>query len=150
MCYGPDVCVCISVREIYYVVMVFGLTELDEEDNEHDAENEGFIEEMMEQLSIRPDQVVQIERVGERRENHTRPMKVRMERKEFAVDVIAKSRKLKDTERYATVFLAPDRTREERSQHKKLVEEMKKKRVDFPDCVFFIRGNELCKKPRVS
>ena len=128
-------------------VMVFGLNEL-EEDDVHEAEDEGLVEEMMEQLNIWPQLVDQIERIGERKEGHVRPMKLRMKRKENVLDVLGRSRKLKDSERYSSVFLAPDRTRDERSSHKKLVEELKRKRTEFPDSVFFIRGNQICTKPR--
>ena len=139
----------VSEEDKLHNVMVFGLNELDEDDV-HDAEDEGLVDEMMEQLNICPKRVVQIDRVGERREGYIRPMKFRMERKDFVLEVLARSRRLKDTERFSNVYLAPDRTREERSAHKELVEQLKKRRAEFPESAFYIRGNKICKKARTD
>ena len=97
----------VSEEEKLHNVMVFGLNELDEDDV-HDAEDEGLVDEMMEQLNVCPKRVVEIDSVGERREGYICPTKFRMERKDFVLEVLARSKRLKD------VYLAPDRTREVR------------------------------------
>ena len=139
----------VSEEDRLHNVMVFGLDELDEEDV-HEAEDEGMAEEIMEHLDVWPQHVVKVERVGERKEGHIRPMKLRMDRKECVLEVLARSRRLKDTEKYKIAYLAPDRTTEERSAHKQLVADLKKKRAEFPDSVFYIRRDRICKKARTT
>lgn len=130
-------------------VMVFGLNEIDEDDEDiREGEDLGMVKDIMRELDVWPDRVVQIERVGEIKEDHIRPMKIRMERKEFVLQVLARSKRLKDSEEYSKVFLVPDRTRVERTAHKKLVDELKRKRVECPETVFFIKEDQICSKPR--
>jgi hypothetical protein len=50
------------------------------------------------------------------------------------------SSKLCGTERFKWVFLASDRTAEERAQHKELVEELKRRAEVEKDKILFIRG----------
>ena len=93
---------------------------------------------------------VLIGRVGNIKEGSNRPIRVRMERKESVLGVIARARQLKNSETYSAVFLGSDRTQDERKAHKKLVEELKKKRSESPDRVFFTRENSICSKPPQS
>ena len=55
---------------------------------------------------------------------------------------------LRDSEHFSSVFLGPDRSVEERKAHRRLVEEMKKKRTETPDRIFFIKGGSVCSKSR--
>lgn len=131
-----------------YNVMMYGVEELDEDDS--NDEDKRQIAEIMGEIGVVYSGDVLIGRVGDVKEGSTRPIRVRMERKESVLGVLARARQLKNSETYSAVFLGPDRTLDERKAHKKLVEELKKKRSESPDRVFFIRENSICSKPRQS
>ena len=57
--------------------------------------------------------------------------------------VLVQARKLRISEKFSSVFIRPDRTVEERSAHKLLIEELKKKREDDPGKKHFIKGGEI-------
>ena len=46
------------------------------------------------------------------------------------------------------VFLQPDRSFEERLQHRKLIGELKKKAEEVPENHFFIRKGQICSEPK--
>ena len=76
-------------------VMLFGLKELPEEEEEedvHDAEDEGLVEEILEELNVSPSYIAEVERVGERKEGFIRPIKVRMGRKDCVLELLARAR----------------------------------------------------------
>ncbi len=74
----------------------------------------------------------------------TRPLKVLMRNLTAVHEILAKAKRLKDDANYNMVFIKPDRSLEERKAHKKLVEELKKKRYDSPRKQFYIRNNKVC------
>jgi hypothetical protein len=41
------------------------------------------------------------------------------------------------------VFIEPDRSREERAEHTKLVQQLKRKRTEFPGQRFYIKNNKV-------
>ena len=67
-------------------------------------------------------------------------MKVKFNYKSAAFDLLALSKNLKDDTNYFNVFIVPDRSREERIEHRKLVEQLKLKRSKDPinDFIFGI------------
>ena len=93
----------VSEEDRLHNVMVFGLKELDEDDV-HEAEDEGMVEEIMNIVDMAPKHLVSIERIGERKEGSIRPLKLRMERKECVLEALSRSRRLKDTEDYKTTY----------------------------------------------
>ena len=73
------------------------------------------------------------ERIGALEKERNRPLKVKFDFKSTAFDLLAKSKNLKDDEQYGSVFIVPDRSREERVEHRKLVEQLKLMRTQNPD-----------------
>ena len=65
------------------------------------------------------------ERIGTLDKDRNRPLKVKFDFKSAAFDLLAKSKNLKDDEDFGSVFIVPDRSREERVEHRKLVEQLK-------------------------
>ena len=65
--------------------------------------------------------------------NKNRPLEVKFDFKSTAFDLLAKAKKLKDIEEYGQVFIVPDRGREKRIKHRKVVEQSKIQRK----CVIF-------------
>ena len=57
--------------------------------------------------------------------------------------ILAKSWKLKRTEKYRTVYFAPDRTSNQREEHKKLVEELRKLVASDPAKRYTIKNGKI-------
>ena len=84
-------------------------------------------------------------RVGTPANGHVRPVKVSLTSANMVSVLLTKSRKLRQLDIYKTVYISPDRTKEERSARRTLVNELKEKRKDKPDSTFVIRnGKVLC------
>ena len=64
------------------------------------------------------------ERIGTLDKDKNRPLKVKFDFKSTAFSLLAKAKNLKDNEEYGQVFIVPDRSREERIEHRKLVEQL--------------------------
>ena len=107
------------------------------------------VAEVMHEIGVVSGNVL-VERVGERKDDSHRPVRVIFERKEEVTNVLARARRLKDSENFSSVFLGPDRTVEERKAHRKLVDELKVKRTQSPDMIFYIKENAVCSKLRPS
>ena len=73
------------------------------------------------------------ERIGTLDKDKNRPLKVKFDFKSTAFRLLAKEKNLKDNEEYGQVFIVPDRSREERIEHRKLVEQLKLIRTQNPD-----------------
>ena len=78
------------------------------------------------------------ERIGTPDSSRNRPLKLSFSSKSTAFELLVKSKNLKDDDRYSNVFIVPDRSREERAEHKKLVEQLRAKRIENPDKKFYI------------
>ena len=59
--------------------------------------------------------------------------RVKFDFKSTAFSLLAKAKNLKNNEEYGQVFIVPDRSREERIEHRKLVEQLKLIRTQNPD-----------------
>ena len=114
----------------------------------HESDREQ-VAEVMHEIGVVSGNVL-VERVGERKDDNHRPVRVIFERKEEVTNVLARARRLKDSENFSSVFLGPDRTVEERKAHRKLVDELKVKRTQSPDMIFYIKENAVCSKLRPS
>ena len=65
-----------------------------------------------------------------------------------ARQILQNAKKLKKCDKRRSVYLAPDRTREEREEHSKLVSEMKKMIEKDPNKYFYIRNSKICSTDR--
>ena len=71
------------------------------------------------------------ERIGSDDKGKNRPLKIKFNYKSSAFDVLAMSKNLKDDANYFNVFIVQDRSREERIEHKQLVEQLKLSLIRF-------------------
>ena len=78
------------------------------------------------------------ERIGAPDGSRSRPLKVSFSFKSTAFELLLKSKNLKDDDQFNNVFIVPDRSREERAEHKKLVEQLRAKRAENPEKKFYI------------
>ena len=117
-------------------IMVFGLCE---------EENEGIctkVSDVLVSLGEKPH--VEACRIGKKSPSATRPIKVYFSSSTIVQQILKKSSKLSGTEKFKRVFLAPDRTAEERAHRKELVLELKKRAEVEKDKKLFIRGGKIC------
>jgi len=120
-------------EELSRNIMVFGLSEKDDEDV---CDSVG---QVFEQLGEKPR--LEARRLGiKKRTNSTpRPVKVTLSSAANVQQILGKSRKLR-TSQYDAVYLTPDRTAEQRAEHRQLVEQLKKKAEDQPGRHHYIKG----------
>ena len=81
--------------------------------------------------------------IGWKKGTHCRPVKVKLSSQDSVNTVLRNSRKLKGVGKFGAVFLAPDRSVEERIIHRKLVEELKSKIKTEPSKYHYIRDQKI-------
>ena len=81
--------------------------------------------------------VFSTERIGVAKTGKIRPLKVKFENKAAAFHLLSCSKYLKDDETYFSVFIEPDRCREQRIAHRKLVQQLKAKRNSDASGIIF-------------
>jgi hypothetical protein len=122
-------------EELSRNIMVFGLSEKDDEDI---CDSVGKV---FEQLEEKPR--LEARRLGIKRTNSTpRPVKVTLSSAATVQQILGKSRKLR-TSQYDSVYLTPDRTAEQRAEHRQLVEQLKKKGKDEPGRHHYIKAGQI-------
>ena len=122
-------------EELSRNVMVFGLPESEEEDLSVE------VSEVFRHLEEKPR--FEAARLGKSKPETARPVKVTLSSSTAAQLILSKSRKLKESEKYKTVFLSPDRTAEERVKHWELVAEMKRRNAEEPQKRHIIKAGEV-------
>ena len=124
-------------------VIMFNVQEREVNDkNEH---HDGHLAIKIMQSAGLPEQDGHFEckRIGSPEGSRIRPLKVVFSSKSTAFELLQKSKNLKDDEQFSNVFIAPDRSPEERAERKKLVELLKAKRAESPSKRFYIWNNSI-------
>ena len=67
-----------------------------------------------------------------------------------ALVFLTKAKYLRQSERYKTVYISPDRSPEEREAHKQLVLQLKNKRDTDRESHHFIRDGKICSIPKTD
>ena len=122
-------------EELSKNLMVFGLPEHEDEDVC------ASVMKVMEEISEKPK--LQATRLGKKTASDIRPVKVTLTSAAAVQQILVKSKNLRRTENYKDVFLTPDRSREQRLEHRELVAQLKKKVEDEPQRYHYIRGGQL-------
>ena len=117
-------------------MLVYGLYE-DERNSDVDR-----VKELLQYLEEAP-VLSNVERLGRIREEGTRPVKVVLRSKETVRDILGKAARLKRSETFRAVFIAPDRTLDERVERRKLVAKLREKRELEPEKVWSIRRGSV-------
>ena len=97
--------------------------------------------ELFSELQEKP-KIVDTSRLGKPSET-ARPVKVVLASPEAAASIIRKSYKLRDSDRFQKVYVAPDRPKDERIRRKQLVDKLKDKRKHETNAKFFIRNGAV-------
>ena len=122
-------------------VIVYGVPDSAEEDIV--GKMSGMFNEIC-QLPGEVPHLFAVQRIGNYKDEVIRPIKVTLHSNESVKYVLNKAKKLKDAgEYYSKIYLAPDRNKEERTAHNKLVVEMKRLIVEQPDMYHLIRNGKV-------
>ena len=89
-------------------------------------------------------------RAGVAKAGTSRPLVVNLDRPQSVIEVLSNAKKLKGSRFLGSVFLAPDRSPEDRREHKQLIEDMKKRRGEEPDKYFFVKRGKVCSVARTD
>ena len=116
-------------------VVVFGL---EEESGEKVDER---VAEVFGEVGQKPKFSAQ--RIGVVKPGAKRPVKVTFRNNTVSRQVLATASKLRDSEKFSTVFISPDRTPEQRVIHRDLVVELKRRRAEERDKTHFIRSGKV-------
>ena len=81
-------------------------------------------------------------RIGAKTAGKTRPIKVEVEHPALVQGLLQAAHKLKTSD-YSSVYLAPDRSKEERAANNKLVTTMKSMIKQDPSKYYYIRNNKV-------
>ena len=82
-------------------------------------------------------------RVGKKSASKARPVKVTLTGNGSVNQILMKARRLRTVEAYKPVFLSPDRSPDERTQHRQLILDLKQKVAKQPDKKHFIRQGQI-------
>ena len=96
------------------------------------------VAEILLDLNQKP-QVVECMRVGNFEQGKPRPIKVKLASSDAVFNILRNAKCLKTSCKNKATFIGPDRSKEERAEHKKLVDKMKSMMRDEPEKYHFIR-----------
>ena len=120
-------------------IVAFGVPESEEIEG-----TESKVLNILEHLEEKP-KIVSCCRIGQQKSGTVRPIRLRFQNSVTAYQILNKAKKLKDIDAYKSVYLSPDRSPEERDTRRKLVEELKRKRLSDPNSSYHIRrGKVVC------
>ena len=93
-------------------------------------------------MRVRPDIRKICSVVKKSSESSSRPINVRVSSASTASLILGQARLLRNSgvRRLRSVFVKPDRTKEERDKHRSLVQDMKQRRTSEPNKRHYIRG----------
>ena len=120
---------------------------LKEENNEKLSDK---VSDILEELGgIKPH--VEVCRIGKLNSGEaSRPVKAVFSNRSTAQVFLTKAKHLRQSERYKTVYISPDRSPEERETHKQLVLLLKNKRDTDRESHHFIRDGKICSVPKTD
>ena len=114
-------------------VVVFGLSEKKDENVEE------RVQELFQELGMKPSmQACRVGRISAGKSK--RPVKVSLSSSSTVHQILSQARKLRHSATFSKVYVRPDRSEEERSKDRLLVQELLKKRDAEPVQLHFIRA----------
>ena len=129
-----------------YNVVMFNVEEQKEEDPSENYDADTALDIMNSAGLDAVEGEYTTERIGTLDKEKNRPLKVKFDFKSTAFSLLAKAKNLKDSEEYGQVFIVPDRSREERIEHRKLVEQLKLIRTQNPEKRCYIWNKAIHKE----
>ena len=118
-------------------LMVFGIPEKEKENLTE------LVQDVFQEIGIKPS-IETVSRVGKvGKEKTKRPVKVTLSSPSVGHQILSQARRLRESENFSSVFVRPDRSEEERSQNRLLVQELIKKRSNESGKRHFIKGGTI-------
>jgi len=122
-------------------VIVFGLNETDEEDLTE------RVNELFQQIELKPR--FEAVRFGRKLVEKTRPVRISLANSSIVHQILSKSKELRLSQQYKTVFIAPDRSSEEQARNHQLVLELKQKSREDLNKRYYIRSGIICFEEKI-
>ena len=116
--------------------LIYGV---EEKDNEIPCE---IAQNVYRKLNFNPPKLVDSYRVGRKTPGKLRPIKVKMKHPTDVIVLLRNAGKLRSTD-MKSVYLSPDRNKQEQAAHNKLVAEMRTMIKEDPNKFYYIRNNEV-------
>ena len=89
-------------------------------------------------------------RIGRVDKEKCRPIKFTLPNSDHVNEILRKSKRLRTKVGFKSVYICPDRSVDERKAFKKLLEELRSKRIADPDGVYMIKNNKVVRTERDS
>ncbi len=116
-------------------IMIFGLKE---DDGEHIDDT---VEQVLQRIGEKP--TFEAIRFGKKRDGKERPVKVTLRNCSAVHQILAKAKNLRADTQLKTVYISPDRSLQERTEHKQLVVNLRELVKKDPDRRHYIRNGRL-------
>ena len=116
--------------------LIYGVEEKDNEIPCEAAQN------VYRKLDFNPPKIVDSYRVGRKTPGKSRPIKVELKHPTDVIVLLKRAGKLRSTD-MSSVYLSPDRNKQEQAAHSKLVAEMRTMIKEDPNKFYFIRNNKV-------
>jgi len=97
-------------------------------------------------LKITPSKVI---RLGGKTPNKHRPLLLSIDDLDVKASIVSRSHLLRQHDRYKSVFIVPDRTKLEREKHKRVVEELKRRRTNGEKGLIIRNGHIVIRQPQM-
>ena len=121
-------------------IMVFGM----EEGTGEDLGSK--ITEMFDEISEKPS--FEAARVGRKLTEKIRPVKVSLHSSGTVHQILVKAKKLRSSTTYRSVYIAPDRSPDERLKQKELIAEVKRKMNEDPSKHYYVKSGRIFSKDK--
>ena len=118
-------------------VMIFGLPEVPDE------ELNSTIRELFQAIGEKPR--VEACRLGRSKSDKTvQPIKATFASSTVVDHILSKTKKLKQVEKFKSVYVSPDRSLEQRIKQRELIKDLRSRSIADPDNKYFIKGGTIC------
>ena len=89
-------------------------------------------------------------RVGKKSGSKRRPVKVTLTCNGSVNQILAKAKRLRTVKKFKYVFLSPDRSLDERTQHRNLIPDLKQRISELPDKRHYIRDGHIVTTEKIK
>ncbi|KAL5254876.1 hypothetical protein ACHWQZ_G014352 [Mnemiopsis leidyi] len=124
-------------------VIIYGVKEESGEDLNQ------CIDSILTEIEEKP-RIIDCCRIGNVKQDMCRPIKFTVSNHDHVRQILQKCKTLRNKEGYKSVYLSPDHTVDERKAFRKLLDELRQKRISEPEFVHILRNNKITSVPKDS
>ena len=89
-------------------------------------------------------------RLGKKHENKNRPLLIGLENQQNVVNITSRAAYLRHHDKYENIYIAPDMTKYQRSKHKQLVDELKRRKSNGENNLIIRNGEIVTRRLRTQ